>query len=107
MTRPSRAPDVVAATLRRRILSGELAPGDSLPTEGELITQLGVSRETVLMALRLLDAEGLTTTSQGRSGAPVSAANDALPTNSRLAGVCTTRTSCPAAVARRTSSSAL
>ena len=69
MTRPSRAPDVVAATLRRRILSGELAPGDSLPTEGELITQLGVSRETVRMALRLLDAEGLTATSQGRSGA--------------------------------------
>jgi len=68
MTRPSRAPDVVAATLRRRILSGELAPGDSLPTEGELITQLGVSRETVRMALRLLDAEGLTATSQGRSG---------------------------------------
>jgi DNA-binding FadR family transcriptional regulator len=54
--------------LRRRILSGELAPGDSLPTEGELVNQLGVSRETVRMALRLLDAEGLTATSQGRSG---------------------------------------
>jgi DNA-binding FadR family transcriptional regulator len=65
---PSRAPDVVAATLRRRILGGELAPGDSLPTEAELINQLGVSRETVRMALRLLDAEGLTSTSQGRSG---------------------------------------
>lgn len=68
LTRPSRAPDVVAATLRRQILSGELAPGDSLPTESELISRLGVSRETVRMALRLLDAEGLTTTSQGRGG---------------------------------------
>lgn len=68
ITRPSRAPDTVAATLRRRILSGELVPGDSLPTEGELVSQLGVSRETVRMALRLLDAEGLTATSQGRSG---------------------------------------
>lgn len=68
LARPSRAPDVVAATLRRKILSGELAPGDSLPTEGELINEFGVSRETVRMALRLLDAEGLTTTSQGRSG---------------------------------------
>ena len=66
--KPSRAPDVVAAALRRRILSGELAPGDSLPTEGELINQLGVSRETVRLALRVLDAEGLTATSQGRSG---------------------------------------
>lgn len=68
MARTSRAPDLVAATLRRRILSGDLVPGDSLPTEGELINQFGVSRETVRMALRLLDAEGLTTTSQGRSG---------------------------------------
>lgn len=67
-SRHARAHDVVAATLRRRILSGELAPGDSLPTEGELISQLGVSRETVRLALRLLDAEGLTATSQGRSG---------------------------------------
>ena len=66
--KPSRAPDVVAASLRRRILSGELAPGDSLPPEAELISQLGASRETVRMALRLLSAEGLTTTSQGRSG---------------------------------------
>jgi GntR family transcriptional repressor for pyruvate dehydrogenase complex len=65
---PARLSDVVAATLRRQILSGDLAPGDSLPTEGELVGQLGVSRETVRMALRLLDAEGLTTTSQGRSG---------------------------------------
>jgi GntR family transcriptional regulator, transcriptional repressor for pyruvate dehydrogenase complex len=63
-----RAHDVVAGTLRRRILSGELEPGDSLPTEGELIDALGVSRETVRLALRLLDAEGLTTTSQGRGG---------------------------------------
>ena len=44
------------------------APGDSLPTEGELINQLGVSRETVRVALRLLDAEGLTATRQGRGG---------------------------------------
>lgn len=65
---PSRLPDVVAATLRRQILSGDLAPGDCLPTEGELVSRLGVSRETVRMALRLLDAEGLTTTSQGRGG---------------------------------------
>lgn len=68
MAKPSRAPDVVAGVLRRRILGGELKPGDSLPAEGELISQFGVSRETVRVALRLLDAEGLTATSQGRSG---------------------------------------
>jgi GntR family transcriptional regulator, transcriptional repressor for pyruvate dehydrogenase complex len=68
MAKPSRAADIVAGVLRRRILSGDLAPGDSLPTESELISQLGVSRETVRVAIRLLDAEGLTTTSQGRGG---------------------------------------
>ncbi len=41
------------------------------------------------------------------TGAPVSASNDAAPTNRLLAGVCTTLTACPAPVARRTSSSAL
>ena len=63
-----RAHDAVARTLRRRIMSGELSPGDSLPSESALISELGVSRETVRLALRLLDAEGLTTTSQGKSG---------------------------------------
>jgi GntR family transcriptional repressor for pyruvate dehydrogenase complex len=68
MAKPSRAPEVVAGALRRRILGGELGPGDSLPTESELINQFGVSRETVRVAIRLLDAEGLTATSQGRGG---------------------------------------
>lgn len=48
-----------------------MLPGDSLPSEAELISQLGVSRETVRMALRLLDAEGLIVTRQGRSGVQV------------------------------------
>jgi DNA-binding FadR family transcriptional regulator len=68
LAKPTRAHDVVAGTLRRRILSGELSPGDSLPAESELVNQLGVSRETVRLALRVLDAEGLTATSQGRGG---------------------------------------
>ena len=71
MAKPSRAHDVVAGALRRRILGGELSPGDSLPTESELVSQLGVSRETVRLALRVLDAEGLTATSQGRGGVQI------------------------------------
>jgi GntR family transcriptional repressor for pyruvate dehydrogenase complex len=68
IAKAARASDVVAAALRRRILGGELGPGDSLPAESQLISQFGVSRETVRLALRLLDAEGLTATSQGRGG---------------------------------------
>ena len=52
-------------------------------------------------------ARGSRSNSLVSTGAPVSAANDAAPTKRRLVGVCMTRTACPAAVARRTSSSAL
>ncbi len=41
------------------------------------------------------------------TGAPLRAANEAVPTKRRLVGVCTTRTAWPAPVARRTNSSAL
>ncbi len=41
------------------------------------------------------------------TGAPVSALKEAVPTKRRLVGVCTTRTTCSAPVARRTNSSAL
>lgn len=68
VAKPARAPEVVAGAIRRRILGGELGPGDVLPTESELVSRFGVSRETIRVALRLLEAEGLTTTSQGRGG---------------------------------------
>ena len=43
----------------------------------------------------------------GITGAPVMAAKDAVPTKRVEASVCTTRTACPALVARRVNSSAL
>ena len=50
---------------------------------------------------------GSRSNSLASTGAPLRAANDAAPTKRRLAVVCTTRTTCPPAVARRTNSSAL
>lgn len=49
--------DVVATEMRRQILSGELAPGDRL-IEERLAEQLGVSRNPVREAIRVLTAEG-------------------------------------------------
>lgn len=43
----------------RRILSGELAPGDRLPTEQALMAQYGCARMTVSKALTALAAAGL------------------------------------------------
>ena len=56
----------IAAWLRARIESGELKPGQRLPTERELMETLGVAQTTTRRAYRLLAAEGLVTTTGGR-----------------------------------------
>ncbi len=49
----------VAAEVRRAIYTGELAPGDQIPTETDLMEAHGVSRNTVRLALGELENEGL------------------------------------------------
>jgi GntR family transcriptional regulator, transcriptional repressor for pyruvate dehydrogenase complex len=51
--------------VRARIKSGELAPGNRLPTEKVLIGQLGVSRTVIREAVARLTAEGLVQPRQG------------------------------------------
>jgi DNA-binding GntR family transcriptional regulator len=56
----------IAAELRQRIVTGDLKPGDQLPTEAELAEQHRVSRNTVRGALKALTEEGLVLSGQGR-----------------------------------------
>lgn len=56
----------LAAELRAKVLSGELAPGERLPSEATLIAEHGVSRPTVRNALDLLEREGLIHSIKGR-----------------------------------------
>jgi GntR family transcriptional regulator len=49
----------VAVRLRGRISSGELTPGDRLPSENQLSTELDVSRDVARKALQVLVNEGL------------------------------------------------
>lgn len=56
----------IAAELRARIETGQLAPGDTIPSETALLEEFGVSRITVRNAIKLLRAAGLVTTEQGR-----------------------------------------
>lgn len=63
-----KASDILAAKLRDLILAGRIVPGESLPTERELVLDSGLSRSSVREALRVLEVEGLITTRPGRSG---------------------------------------
>jgi DNA-binding GntR family transcriptional regulator len=58
----------VAAELRARITSGELAPGDKLPTETQIIATYGVSRTVAKWAISVLKGDGLV---EGRRGSGV------------------------------------
>lgn len=54
-----------ADAIREMIVSGRLAPGDKLPPERELATDLGLSRSSVREAVRELSALGVLTARQG------------------------------------------
>lgn len=75
---PSRAPfsrvavpkasDILADHLRQQIRDGTLAEGTALPVERELAAAVGLGRQTVRDALRVLEIEGLVVTRAGRAG---------------------------------------
>lgn len=68
------AAQLVADAIRRQIVTGELADGESLPPEATLIEQYGVSRPTFREALRILQSESLISIRRGsRGGARVNA----------------------------------
>lgn len=58
----------IAETLRTRIESHELKPGDKLPPERELVDQFHVARMTVRHALDVLQLEGIIERKRGRAG---------------------------------------
>jgi len=80
-------PSGIAGAIARLISTGDLAPGDRLPTVRELAAELGVSPATVSHAWQALAGVGLII-SRGRSGSFVqSARTEWIPPRSRnLAG---------------------
>jgi DNA-binding FadR family transcriptional regulator len=63
-----KASELVAATLRRQIVTGELAPGQLLPNESALMQEFGVSRPTLREAYRILESEAIITVLRGARG---------------------------------------
>jgi GntR family transcriptional repressor for pyruvate dehydrogenase complex len=63
--KPSKISDAISEQIRELILNGSLKPGDRLPSERELVEQLGVSRPSVREALLKLEAKGVVQSRQG------------------------------------------
>ncbi len=57
MTEP--LPELIAESIRQAINSGQLQPGEQLPSEPQFAEQLGVSRTTLRDAVRILVSEGI------------------------------------------------
>jgi GntR family transcriptional repressor for pyruvate dehydrogenase complex len=60
-----RLSDEIAARFERMIVSGEFAPGDSLPSERDLMERFGVGRPAIREALFALQKMGLVALSSG------------------------------------------
>lgn len=77
--RVPKAGELVAAKLRRQIVTGELRPGEPLPTETVLMERFGVSRPSLREAVRILESESIITVLRGaRGGARVMAPDGAV-----------------------------
>lgn len=66
--RPPKTAELIAAHVRRKIVRGEFAPHDALPSEGVLQEEFGVSRPTLREAFRILEAERLIEIRRGSHG---------------------------------------
>ncbi|MFC4013927.1 GntR family transcriptional regulator [Nonomuraea purpurea] len=73
----------VMRAIQERIESGEYAPGDMLPSETQLVRELGVGRTTVVRALQTLAMQGWIEREHGRGsfvkGRPESGADRVRP----------------------------
>ena len=64
-TSPGAAGKLVVEHVRRLLEAGQLKPGDRLPTERDLATQMGVSRPSLRSGLRSLQTMGIVRSRQG------------------------------------------
>ena len=74
--RSPKTAELIAAQVRGQIVRRELEPGMTLPTEGDLMVQLGVSRPTLREAYRILETESLISVRRGVGGGALVLAPD-------------------------------
>lgn len=71
-----RASQAIYEQVRELIISGELKPGDRLPSERNMLELFQRSRPTIREALRMLERAGYIRTTPGSNGAVVMLPND-------------------------------
>lgn len=69
--RPLKAAEVVARDVVQGITAAGLQPGDSLPSEAQMLQMYGVSRESLREGLRLLEVQGMISIRRGPGGGPI------------------------------------
>jgi DNA-binding FadR family transcriptional regulator len=74
--RAPKTAELIAAQIRGQIVRGELQPGMTLATEGDLMVELGVSRPTLREAYRILETESLISVRRGVGGGALVLAPD-------------------------------
>lgn len=68
IVRAPKTAELIATLYRRQIVRGELRPGDTLPSEQQLMARFGVSRPTLREAFRILETENLISVKRGSRG---------------------------------------
>ena len=63
---PQRLADTVTEAIATALFDGRIAPGDPLPSEGDIAKEFGVSKPVAREALRQLSGVGLIHTQQGK-----------------------------------------
>lgn len=66
--RSNKASDLIVSQIRKQILTGNLMPGDRLPSERLLMEDFNVSKQTLREALRVLEFLGLVEIKKGATG---------------------------------------
>lgn len=75
----------ISAQLRRLIASGQLPPGEVLPSVRDMAVQHAINPMTVSRAYCQLEGEGLLTRLRGKGMVVAQSAHGVLPTEKRLA----------------------
>ena len=71
-----RASEAIYEQIKERIISGDLKPGDRLPSERNMMELFRRSRPTIREALRMLERSGYIRTIPGSNGAVITSPNE-------------------------------